>query len=156
LESRPKRIKIGCDQDFLDSEPSTRAATTQNAVTWLFSLRLVVEQVSKCGYQFASDRGLGYKRLRSGFNCSCSDLRGIMLSDHYDSGLGSFFPDQAGRFQAIQTRHADVQNDNIRFQKLALLDRVNPIDCLPADLPFQGRLQESSKTPPENLVVVNN
>ena len=78
-----------------------------------------------------------------------------MLCDDDDMGFGILFSDQPRRFQAVQTGHADVQNNDIRPKGLALFHGVNAIHGFAADLPLRGRLKQGSKPAAKDLVIVH-
>jgi hypothetical protein len=65
------------------------------------------------------------------------------------------FADQPGCLEPVQTGHADVQHYDVWFQALALLYGVDAIHGLATNLPFRGWFEESSKSAPENFVIID-
>src|SRR6185369_11854706 len=65
------------------------------------------------------------------------------------------FQNQPSRVDAVQVRHANIQDDEIRFQLPAYGYGLAPICGLSADLPSCVRSDQRTHTHPENRMVIS-
>jgi len=63
-----------------------------------------------------------------------------MLAEYQNFRLRDFFADLPSCVKAIQLRHADVENNNIRFEFFRLSDGINAIYGFTANRPVGTRL----------------
>ncbi len=82
-------------------------------------------------------------------------LRGSVLTEHENIGIGEFAPDTPSNFQAVQPRHGHIDHNELRFQLLGLFHAIQAICRLAADFPLRAGLQERAETAPEYLVIVS-
>jgi hypothetical protein len=65
------------------------------------------------------------------------------------------FQDLPGCVQTIQFWHANIQNQKIRFELPALLDRIPSISGLSTDVPTQVRPKKRAQAKTEYRMVVS-
>jgi hypothetical protein len=62
--------------------------------------------------------------------------------------------DDFGCFYSVQTRHSNLEKDNVRLRFSGFLDGLLPIRCLADDAPFSLRLNECADLiPPWRKVI---
>ena len=71
-----------------------------------------------------------------------------------DPRTGTYSPDDLRRFGACDPRHGDVEEDEIRFQRLSQVDRTHAIARLTDDLDAGYSLEIGFEIGPEHLAVV--
>src|SRR6266567_960468 len=59
-------------------------------------------------------------------------------------------------FQSVQTRHANVENDDIRVQLPGLLDCLASVGSFTAYLPPSVRFEDGTQPPADDLMVISN
>src|SRR6185436_12254886 len=79
---------------------------------------------------------------------------GIVHRQDQDFGRGQCLADLPRRLEAVQVRHADVQDDDVGTQPLRLVARFAPVDGLADELPALLRLEQRAQALADDLVVV--
>jgi hypothetical protein len=80
-------------------------------------------------------------------------LRALEGAQHHHLGRGPAVLDEPGRVQAVEDRHAQVDDDDVGLQLPGHGDRVGPVAALADDLEA-GLLQQVPQRRPEAGVVV--
>src|SRR5215467_11178853 len=78
-----------------------------------------------------------------------------MQGQNQNTRLRIGFQDLPRRLKAIQVRHSDVEDDDIRLQLLRLLDCLAPFASFSANLPLRLCLQQGNQPLAHDLVIIS-
>lgn len=81
-----------------------------------------------------------------------------MLGNEKDLHTGSLLPlllNQTARFQAIHSRHRDIEHHDVRLQTFDLIQGLNPIRCLTNYFPPRTPFQQSSQPLPHDWMIIH-
>ncbi|MGD0909698.1 MAG: hypothetical protein ABSA96_19115 [Candidatus Acidiferrales bacterium] len=77
------------------------------------------------------------------------------MGNYHNMNAGCFVQYEPCRLQTIQSWHADIHYNNIWLEEFALFYRIETVHRFAANLPFRVWLKQSSKSPPENFMVID-
>jgi len=80
--------------------------------------------------------------------------RFVILGNKNHFGIGKIPANNSCRRQSVHLRHVDVHQDDLRTQSHRFLNRFDPIPGFAADLPIGLRFNESSRSAPEQLMII--
>jgi hypothetical protein len=103
---------------------------------------LVSFQCFHCDHHLIGSVGLENSPANTHFQTVSNHILGAYVGDHQYSLGRIIFQNLSGGIEAIMFWHADIPNEKVWFQLLALLHRVLSVGRLPADYPsFTGTKQ---------------
>src|SRR5579872_311914 len=73
-----------------------------------------------------------------------------------DFSLRPVAQDEANGSQAVEDRHINVENHQVRTQRIRFSDSILPVEGLTADLPIRFVFQDGTNPPAQHLMVVSN
>ncbi len=83
-------------------------------------------------------------------------MRGIMLAEDKNLGVGAVTTNQAGGLQTIHLGHADVHDDDIGQELSGFLDCFHTVSGFAGNEEVFPRFEERAEPSPEYFVVVDN
>jgi hypothetical protein len=106
--------------------------------------------------QVRAETALVEATVSASVNDEGQQLSRIVLADHQDLRLRHFEPQKAGYLQSADVRHADIKENEVRFQLTCLLKRLRPILSLPANVPFALLRQNVDDAATNDVAIVRN
>jgi len=76
------------------------------------------------------------------------------LAEDQHSRFRQNAPNFAGRVEAIQVRHADVHDDDIRFQLFGFFDSVPAVNRFATNFPSASALQQNTNALTDIFMVI--
>lgn len=136
--------------DYWSGPPDRRPAKSRD----LGSIVIVLDTGLHGGQQRGGD--VRFRDIPSGARAHrvLGHVPRIVLAEDEDADTRRFSADDARSLETAQSRHGDVEKDEVRFQLLRHLDRFDAVFRLAANLPVRSGGQERMDTAPHQLVVV--
>src|SRR6266849_7547455 len=108
-----------------------------------------------CGDQITVSVGLENVAARAGLDDVANKLIGEVHREDEDAGLGKGFVDAARGFEAVEVRHADVHDDDVRLELLDEGDRLAAGFGFGADFPALLGGQQAFEAAADDVVIIN-
>ena len=90
------------------------------------------------------------------FDDLLNEVVGFMHGEDQDFGGGGSGADTASSFDAVEERHADIEDGDVWFEFGSFFDGVATIGGFGADLPARTRFQKSAKAGANNGMIIRN
>jgi len=90
----------------------------------------------------------------AGFDDLLDEVVGLVHGEDKNFGGGRGFADLAGGFNAVEERHADVEDGDVGLVLGGFFDSVAAVGCFGANLPTGARLKESTEAGADDGVII--
>jgi hypothetical protein len=90
----------------------------------------------------------------AGFDDLLDEVVGLVHGEDENFGGGRGFADMAGGFDAVEERHADVEDGDVRFVLRGFFDGVATVGGFGANLPAGSRFEESAEASADDGVII--
>jgi hypothetical protein len=109
-----------------------------------------------CSDQIAARIGLEQKSARAGPKHFSYDLIGIVHGENQDCDVRGDRQDLAGSLQSVQVRHANVEQNEIRFLSAGEFDGLTSVFCFSTNFPTRMTLKQCADATPCHLMIICN
>jgi len=92
--------------------------------------------------------------VSAGFDDLLNEVVGLVHGENEDFGGGRSFADLASCFHAVEERHADVEDGDVRFVFGGFFDGVAAVDSFGANFPAAAGLDERAQAGADDGVIV--